>query len=867
MSFSEELAKRLISHKDFHVIYNNLQIEGAASAIIGSIDRLQSGISDEDIATLIYCASVFVQTDNDALLSNAQSIALNVILLNRNDDFRLRCLRILTDVGNFPALTYAEEQKKHDLPLVEIVRRAISREVNAITINKTKIYLTDFQKKSWDMLSNTHTVAISAPTSAGKSFLVIEHLCRSAKSLEQFSAVYIAPTRALLSEVFSTIKSRMEDTPEVRISTIPNEDSENSERQIYVLTQERLQVLLAISAINFDMIIVDEAQNVSDGSRGMILQECLEQSISRNPNTRVVMLAPGAQGFARIQSAIGLENINASMSHLPSVIQNRILVNKDPSKDALDLSLLTADGIHLIGTLNSQRGFELPESRLAAVALELGQHGGSLVYSTGPKNAEKVATQISFDSAVIERKNIDELSKFIKDHIHPEYSLCDLVRKGVAFHYGKMPTLLRESLESSFKAGDLRYLVCTTTLFQGVNLPARNVFIDTPTRGKDTKLDPAALWNFAGRAGRMKADIVGNVFLVDYNDWPEKPMNEFVGYKIEPAFEKTISDNLPEVIAALSGNMPRPSLRDETPDRLRAAAGLLISRATKGDVHDFLERSLSELSEEKRFQLAQSAEHASRIISLPSSILSTNWTVNPFGLRKLFDHICNKIQQDDLDDLIPINPHNEKDAKKRYSAIFMRIEREVNGSISSFPAVVAGYAVQWMRGIPYPVILSGAIEDKKRKIEKQTRDYEEELEKNPKTRKRPPRPLDINEVVHSTFEIIEDLVRFKYVQLGKAYVELLALAMKELGKDKLVKDIFDFPLAMELGIGTKSGWAFMELGLSRIAASTLAPLFPNSNLSTPQARKWLKEEVDVHRIRLSQVIIDELTKLNLINTK
>ena len=54
---------------------------------------------------------------------------------------------------------------------------------------------------------------------------------------------------------------------------------------------------MAISTIAFDVVVVDEAQNFSDGARGMILQECLEQVLDRNSKTHLVMLAPGAEGF------------------------------------------------------------------------------------------------------------------------------------------------------------------------------------------------------------------------------------------------------------------------------------------------------------------------------------------------------------------------------------------------------------------------------------------------------------------------------------------------------------------------------------------------------------------------------------------
>ncbi len=172
-----------------------------------------------------------------------------------------------------------------------------------------------------------------------------------------------------------------------------------------------------------------------------------------------------------------------------------------------------------------------------------------------PKDSETVATLIARECKVVDDKSLEDLAVFIEKHIHERYGLADLVRKGVAFHYGKMPTLLRESLEAAFKQGAIKFLACTTTLFQGVNLPARNVFIDTPERGSGDALDPAAMWNFAGRAGRMRKDIVGNVFLVDYQDWPEKPMDRFVGYSIEPAFGRTVTDASDRVHRALAGDM------------------------------------------------------------------------------------------------------------------------------------------------------------------------------------------------------------------------------------------------------------------------------------------------------------------------
>ena len=111
--------------------------------------------------------------------------------------------------------------------------------------------------------------------------------------------------------------------------------------------------------------------------------------------------------------------------------------------------------------------------------------------------------------------------------------------------------------------------------------------------------------------------------------------------------------------------------------------------------------------------------------------------------------------------------------------------------------------------------------------------------------------------------MIEDVVRFQYVQLGRAYIDVLAFALEEAGLDQLKAQIFDFPLALELGVATPSAWSFMELGLSRIAATALAPHFPDSNLTVNQARVWLKE-LNVEQLQLNPLILSELEGLGLL---
>lgn len=861
-SFAVDLANRLTKNSAYWSQFHALQSAGAGSTLPQGLEKVQENPSTDDLVKLLYCAAIFVQTENEDFKSMAQSIALNSLLVSLTNETHERSVRVLTELGNFPGLSYVESN--YDVKITSIsslLQRRISQALNTVQVGGGRIALTDYQKAVWDALPESKALAVSAPTSAGKSFLVIEHLCRLAVCTNNFIAVYIAPTRALLSEVYQAVKTRVAHEESVRVSSVPSLDAEDKPKQIFILTQERLQVLLAVSDLSFDMIVVDEAQNLSDGSRGMILQECLDQAIQRNVNTRIVLLAPGAEGFDEAAGAIGIRGLSAKSTTVSPVLQNRILVNKVSGKNELFLQLLTQGGPQEIGRFKSARGFDIESTRLASVALELGESGGSLVYATGPSEAERVAKLLIQGRDDQNAKELNDLSKFIGEHIHPEYALAAMVKKGVAFHYGKMPTLLRESLENAFKSGAIQFLACTTTLFQGVNLPARNVFIDTPTRGAGTPLDPALLWNFAGRAGRMMKDIVGNVFLVDYDDWPEKPMNEFARFKIRPALKVVLTDHHNEVLHALDGNMPKRNPRDDLPDRIRASAGLLIARAAKGDIDSFITRVLPGESKDRAETLSGEAKKAFSKLNLPSNVLSTNWMIDPFGQKRLYDRIVEKIHAEELEDLIPINPH-EKGASTVYGGIFSRILKAIYGQNGNFGGYVSSVAIPWMQGKPYPAILGMAIRKARRNAEKKEAERALELLENPQKKFKPLKPVDPDQIIRSTFDIIEDVVRFQFVQLGKAYIDLLATALKSEGLGNRIPDIFDFSLALELGIATKSGRSFVELGLSRIAAAALEVLYPNSNLAVSDARKWLWD-IDIEILRLSPIIVAEIRGLGL----
>ena len=113
--------------------------------------------------------------------------------------------------------------------------------------------------------------------------------------------------------------------------------------------------------------------------------------------------------------------------------------------------------------------------------------------------------------------NLDEINEvitLIDEKVHHQYYLKKCLNKGVAYHFGSIPEEIKMRIEDLYKRGFIKFLFCTSTLLEGVNLPAKNIFILSEKIG-DAKMSDIDFWNLAGRAGRLRKDISGNIFCVN----------------------------------------------------------------------------------------------------------------------------------------------------------------------------------------------------------------------------------------------------------------------------------------------------------------------------------------------------------------
>jgi hypothetical protein len=359
-----ELCERIWSHEEFHIEKQNLTLDclNYSLGIVENIDGRIQNLSQQ-VSRLMECACLFSISSNSEHRKVAYELAIaawNLFGINAQPDFDQSFLcnsvsTVLSRLGNFPAENYfwknVGEDKSGDIPAQLWFERENHLMQNQVRLgDHPPLVLTDFQRSLWNSLVTQSVVVVSAPTSAGKSFALQNYLAYLFSYKSVRSAVYVVPTRALISQVtkdmshvFSSIECK------VAITEVPAEIEPTDEKAVlYVLTQERLQILLDQYDPSIDFIAIDEAQSIAEPSRGVILQTVIEKVMQKEQTGKLMFGAPFAGNPDVFLETFGIDVDNASVMDTSDspVTQNLIHVATsmtNPSK--ITLSLIMRDRI------------------------------------------------------------------------------------------------------------------------------------------------------------------------------------------------------------------------------------------------------------------------------------------------------------------------------------------------------------------------------------------------------------------------------------------------------------------------------------------------------------------------------------------
>jgi hypothetical protein len=550
---------------------------------------------------------------------------------------------------------------------------------------------------------------------------------------------------------------------------------------IYVMTQERVQLSLASHPeFQAGVIVVDEAQAISDGSRGVLLQWILDDLLRRESQAQILFASPNIQNLDVFARLFAIPNVQEIVSKEPTVAQNLLVVKvNNATKGKISIQQVSAERQDPVEVAQLELGHTLASrvDKLVHISARLGQQQANIVYANGAADAENIAIQLA--DLFADREPTPPrvaLSELARASVHPNYVLVDCVKRGVAFHYSNIPTQLRRAIEAAVSRGEVDYLVCTSTLLQGVNLPARNIFMCAPEKGARKPPESTDFWNLAGRAGRLRREFQGNIFLIDYAHWERKPLDGPRETVIVPAIEATVNEQPTQLVNVIR-NQGSPR-RGEDPV-LETTFVRLYSDHKRGMLADTLTRLRLDTATNVVSLISNALAEAATTITLPEEVIRLSPNISAHKQEILFERLKARVTlgREAANALIPRHPR-ESDAFNSYALILEQCHEVILGIDTSrglhrFHAVMA---LKWIKGLPLPLI----IEDQIQRAKKSQRT-----------------------TIRDTLETIETQIRFQAVRLFGCYNTLLIHALQTGGYPDLVSSIPALPLYLRLGPQTR----------------------------------------------------------------
>lgn len=761
---------------------------------------------------------------------------------------------IFTRLGNFPAdyyFTNSVFQGEFNLPFTLEIEKQVHKQENRIEISDSyEVYLTDIQYGIWETIDKYEHSAISAPTSAGKSFVFQNYIASLFLKNKVNTVLYVVPTRALIAQVAGELYDIIINKSLVEIDMVITEIPHPpvKEKTIYVLTQERAQILLECKTVDFDFVVVDEVQNINDTSRGIILHSVINDLIRRKCK-KIVFGAPYANNVDLLFKTMNIhDSYSSNITNESAVLQNLIYIDVDSDFNRI-VNIAIADSeskSQPIFSLEFNTELVVEDKILANIAAEYGKNSINIVYGSEPVKCEKIARTIrdviaieATDSFVID-PDLEDFSTFLKAEIHNDYLLADLVLYGVAYHYGRLPSFIRKGIESLFGKGKIKYLVCTSTLLQGVNLPAQNIFLLNPSKGQENRqpipLDSGEFWNLAGRAGRLTKDFDGNIFLINTDSWITKISDKQRTVDIEPAFVKCVDQSFDELCRFVSS--PPVASGEAHPSSLEPAFMKIYCDLKNNFLENVLPESSPELSA-KKAELIGLIASSTKDIALPIDLVEKNKSISVLIQNNVYTYFLRRIREKGPAYLIPKHPlHPWETIIEGYKNFFYRINRKFLLRHTKEHEYYATIALIWMRGVSYSEMLRERIAYRANKL----------------TRKIP----DPNVEARGLFSEIENDLRFKYVKFAKCYNDILSHALQKTNNEEFLKTLSPIHLYLELGAASVTMISLISLGLSRTVAASLARLAPRTDMDSDALLRWIKR---ANLDETSHTVRSELSKI------
>ena len=366
---------------------------------------------------------------------------------------------------------------------------------------------------------------ISSPTGSGKTlsaFLAIidDLVTKADKGVleEQVYAIYISPLKALANDIDKNLKEPLKEIQEIakengrtikiRVGTRTGDTTASQKNKmltkaphIMITTPESLAISLA--SIKFSQlltsathVIVDEIHSLADNKRGVHLALCLEQLEAARTNNN-------------IYTPITRIGLSATVRPLETVAE--FLVGRENHEctrpcrivDVQFLKQLDLQVISPVSNLIDTSHERMQEALYKKIHELIQSHTTTLIFTNTRSATERVVHKL---------KNL--YPKNYQGIIDGEQEITDDTPGLIGAHHGSLSKQHRLRIENQLKAGELKAVVCSTSLELGIDIG----YVDLVILLGSPKSVARALQRIGRSGHKLHETAKGRILVLDRDD-------------------------------------------------------------------------------------------------------------------------------------------------------------------------------------------------------------------------------------------------------------------------------------------------------------------------------------------------------------
>lgn len=816
----EKLSLEILEDDYFLTLYSKASQLIAADLFMESKESVQ--LTPKELKDLLRFSDILSHSQEH----NARNKAYKIITLlhNRYADnpfYKIYTHSVMAKLGNFPAIEYLRSENNNlaELPFDREITKCAKEFVQAVPFAEGAVF-TDVQYELFTQLSESKFFSFSGPTSMGKSFIIKSFIRKAMSNKPPENIAIMVPTRALINQFSQDLNKEakaMLDNFNYRVitnSSVPDLLSTENQHYLFVLTPERLISYLSKSANPLiGYLFVDEAHKIAAEKdvRAVTAYNAISRALRTNPSLNLYFASPNVSNPEIFLKLFRKDDQKVYKTSESPVAQNLFYID-----------FISKEVTHYTdsGPVSFQPQLLSTATSINELFRHMGNNGTNIVYCSAKRTAIEKARSL-FEGISGEEVHISsdvkKAIRQIKAYIHKDYYLADFLQKGIAYHYGNLPQIIRNKIESLFKASKINYVFCTSTLLEGVNLPAKNVFILNNKNGRQF-FQPIDFWNLAGRAGRLKYELAGNIFCLRETSSEWEKHNDLLGTKKDILLSTTVDNLIDKKLKKIEALLTeRPEVIKEPlymQDILKYIANIICIETMEIDKANYQSPVIRKLIDQNSVKILELAKERTATLEIPYDVVVSNQSVKINIQNKIYTEL-KKQHQEGMDIRLPgtIDYETCKIWLKRLYDLF-----EWQTEVDTFKSVnqLKYYATlmnQWISGFPLNGIISSSItynHDNNKTISVGWEGQKSKFETFDKNNK-----AHVNILISNIIDDIEKVLRFV---LEKYFNNYHAIVVAILGEENSGTNWANF---LEYGTKIPIMIALQNLGFSRHCANYL----------------------------------------------